>query len=174
MAWTMKRGIEAIPQSEFREVISKFRDILLQRIPKLRSIVLFGSIARGDVRGSTDVDTLVVSDFFRGGASKAADSIIEAFRELKYTEEYQALVSSGKILNVDPIGYASSDLLRTPPLLLDVVEDGIILFDDGSMERVLKGVGQRMRRLGSRRVKTKRGWYWDLKPDYKFGEVIEV
>ena len=170
----MKRGIRAIPQPEFRKVISKFREILVKRVPELRSVVLFGSIARGDAKGSTDVDTLVVSDSFKGGASKAADMIIEAFRELKSTDEYRALVSAGKILNVDPIGYTSQDLLRTPPLLLDVVEDGIILLDNGSMRRMLKRVEERMKQLGSRRVKTKRGWYWDMKPDYKFGEVIEI
>ena len=173
MAKCMKKGIGAIPQPEFRKVISKFKEILLQSIPDVKSIVLFGSIARGDTRDSTDVDIIVVSDAF-DRPSEGADSIIEAFRELKFKPEYRRLVSSGKILNVDPIGYSSSDLLRSPPLLLDVVEDGIILFDDGSMEKVLSRVRERMMQMGSKRVKTKRGWYWDLKPDYKFGEEIEI
>lgn len=170
----MKKGTRSIPRAEFREVISKFKDILLRRIPEVRSILLFGSIARGDARGSTDVDIMVVSDSFTEGASKAADSIIEAFRELKSGAEYKEFSSSGNILNLDPIGYSPSDLLSSPPLLLDVVEDGVVLFDDGLMEGVLGRVKERMKRLGSKRVRTKRGWYWDLKPDYKFGEVIEI
>jgi hypothetical protein len=50
----------------------------------------------------------------------------------------------------------------------------VLLFDDGFMERVLERLSARLRELGARRVRTKRGWYWDLKPDYRFGEVIEL
>jgi hypothetical protein len=32
-----------------------------------------------------------------------------------------------------------------------------------------------MRALGSRRVYLADGsWYWDLKPDFRFGEVVEI
>ena len=55
-------------------------------------------------------------------------------------------------------------------------EDGILLVDRGDFFRdVLDGLRERMRQLGSRRVFLGDGsWYWDLKPDFRFGEVVEL
>jgi hypothetical protein len=170
----IKRGIDFIPQTEFRPVVSKLVEILLGKVEKIRSIVLFGSIARGDASASTDLDIIVVSDAFPPNPSKAADRIIEAFQELKSTPEYRKFRERGGYLNIDPIGYRARDLKRAPPLFLDVTEDGILLVDDGFMEGLLRELVKRMRRLGSRRVRIRRGWYWDLKPDYVFGEVVEI
>lgn len=62
------------------------------------------------------------------------------------------------------------------PLYLDIVEDGVLIFDrDGFFDRILSEMRQRMRQLGSRRVYLDDGrWYWDLKPDFRFGEVVEI
>jgi hypothetical protein len=57
-----------------------------------------------------------------------------------------------------------------------MVGDAILLFDrDGFFESVLDELRARMRALGSRRVMLPDGsWYWDLKPDFRFGEVVEL
>jgi hypothetical protein len=62
------------------------------------------------------------------------------------------------------------------PLYLDVVEDGILVLDRGRFfEDVLAGMRARMRELGSRRIFLGDGaWHWDLKPDFRFGEVVEI
>ena len=62
------------------------------------------------------------------------------------------------------------------PLYLDLVEDGILLVDRGDFFRdVLDGLCERMRQLGSRQVFLGDGsWYWDMKPDFRFGEVVEL
>jgi uncharacterized protein len=62
------------------------------------------------------------------------------------------------------------------PLYLDIVEDGILLVDrDGFFRSILDAMRVRMRALGSRRVMLPDGsWYWDLKPDFRFGEVVEI
>lgn len=170
----MKEGVDSIPRSEFRGVIAKLVEIVLGRIKRVRSIVLFGSIARGDAPLSTDIDLIVVSDSFPERPCKSADPIIKAFLELKGTDEYRSFIESGRFLNIDPVGYRSSDLeAHTPPLMLDPASEGIMLYDDGFMEKTLGRIVKRME-LGSRKVWTGRRWYWDLKPDYKFGEVVEI
>jgi hypothetical protein len=62
------------------------------------------------------------------------------------------------------------------PLYLDIVEDGILIVDRGGFfAAVLAAMRARMRVLGSRRVYLSDGtWYWDLKPDFRFGEVVEI
>ena len=73
-------------------------------------------------------------------------------------------------------------MLKTPeeakrlvPLYLDMVEDAILIYDKGGFfKSVLERLRQKLEELGARRVKLGRGWYWVLKPDAKFGEVIEI
>lgn len=62
------------------------------------------------------------------------------------------------------------------PLYLDIVEEGVLILDrDRFFEGVLAGMRACMRVLGSRRVSLDDGtWYWDLKPDFRFGEVVEI
>jgi len=56
-----------------------------------------------------------------------------------------------------------------------MVEDAIILFDKESFfENVLKRLKRRLEELGAERVWIGKKWYWRLKKDYKFGEVIEI
>ena len=62
------------------------------------------------------------------------------------------------------------------PLYLDMVVEGVILYDrEGFFGSILDEIGRKLKKLGARRKYLKSGgWYWDLKPDYKPGEVIEI
>ncbi len=62
------------------------------------------------------------------------------------------------------------------PLYLDMVEDGLLLFDrDGFFQSVLEAMRTRLKALGSRRVLLPDGsWYWDLRPGFRFGDVVEL
>ena len=56
-----------------------------------------------------------------------------------------------------------------------MVEDAIIAYDkDDFFTKVLERVRKRLEELGSKRVRMGRKWYWILKPDYRFGEVIRI
>jgi hypothetical protein len=73
--------------------------------------------------------------------------------------------------------YHTVEKLRTHPwILLDIAHHGVILLDpEGVLARELEAIRQRLRELGSRRVVRPDGtWYWDLKPDWRPGEVIEL
>ena len=75
-----------------------------------------------------------------------------------------------------------SPVLKTPaevsagqPLLLDRVEDARLLYDrTGFLREALDQLKARMNRLVARRVWRGSAWFWDLKPDYKPGEVFEL
>ena len=55
------------------------------------------------------------------------------------------------------------------------VEDTRILYDEGGFfAAVLDRLRARLRQLGSRRIWRGNAWYWDLKPDFKPGEVFEL
>jgi hypothetical protein len=44
----------------------------------------------------------------------------------------------------------------------------------GLLETFLEGLRGRMQALGSRRVPFKGGAFWDYKPDFRPGEVVEL
>jgi hypothetical protein len=59
---------------------------------------------------------------------------------------------------------------------LDIAHHGVVLHDPESiLERELVAVRRRMAELGSRRIELPDGgWYWDLKPDWRPGEVVDL
>jgi len=76
---------------------------------------------------------------------------------------------------ISPIYKTPEEASRLVPLYLDMVEDARLLHDrDGFFAGVLADLRRRLERLGSRRVSFKGGWYWDLKPDARPGEVFEI
>jgi hypothetical protein len=56
-----------------------------------------------------------------------------------------------------------------------MTEEAVILFDrDDFFAQVLARVRERLRELGAQRRQLGRMRYWDLKPDFKPGEVITL
>lgn len=61
------------------------------------------------------------------------------------------------------------------PIYLDMSVEGEILYDpQGFLEEILQEVRQRLKALGARRRSLGRISYWDLKPQFTPGEVIEL
>lgn len=142
----------------------------------LVSVVLFGSVARGEAGEGSDIDLLVVLESFN-------DSFGERFRIFQEIEA-ELTASSPRIelrkrrlgTLISPIPLTKEEVKQRPPILLDILTDGIILYDkDDFIKRQLNELQERLKALGSRKVRLPDGrWYWDLKPDYKMGEVVEI
>lgn len=65
--------------------------------------------------------------------------------------------------------------MQGSPLFLDLIEDAVILFDrDGFFAGILERFRKRLQELGARRIWKGDWWYWELKPDYKPGEIFEI
>lgn len=61
------------------------------------------------------------------------------------------------------------------PLYLDLTQDAVILYDrDGFLSHILEELRAKLEALGSRRVELGKVRYRHLKPDYKWGEQIEI
>lgn len=128
----------------------------------LRSVALFGSHARGEANASSDVDLAIVVGDVPG-------------------DPYARLSAAKLALGVEEppflsfVVWRAQDLARHPWLLIDVATDGIVLIDDGGLTREIDDVRAKLRAYGSRRVRLPDGtWYWDLKPDWKPGDVVEI
>lgn len=135
----------------------------------LVSLVLFGSVARGQARPTSDIDVLVVARDFPWNLADRRRPLLAAWDRARAAHGLPAV--EWNLVTKSP-----EEARVRSPLYLDIVEDGILLLDrDGFFAAVLDGLRARMRALGSRRVHLPDGsWYWDLKPDFRFGEVVEL
>jgi predicted nucleotidyltransferase len=138
---------------------------------RLVSLCIFGSVAAGAMRPDSDIDILLVSDPLpRGRMSRvrefeAVDRLCE--RSFKQAMEHGVrTIFSPHIKTPYEVGQGS-------PVFLDMTHTVRILFDrDQFLEDYLRGLKERLSRLGARKVMFRGGYYWILKPDLKPGEEI--
>ena len=56
-----------------------------------------------------------------------------------------------------------------------MTEEAIILYDKNAFfAGLLERLRRRLQELGARKKRIGKAWYWDLKPDFRPGEVIEL
>ncbi|HXH84415.1 MAG TPA: nucleotidyltransferase domain-containing protein [Candidatus Tectomicrobia bacterium] len=132
----------------------------------LVSVVLFGSRARGEARPESDIDLLVVVR----GLPRSRFERYRPFRDLarQVSDELAAALS---LILATP-----EEAARVKPYYLGMLSGHEILVDrDGFFAGVLDRLRRRLAQLGSRRYVDPDGYeYWDLKPDWKPGDVVEL
>lgn len=138
------------------------------------SFAVYGSVARGRAREDSDVDVLIVSDDFHGSLGRRIEWLMgvdEAVRdEIRWLRDRG--IRTG--LSFYPLSLREAEGL--PSLFLDLTEDAVIICDKGRrLEGLLMELGARLIERGAVRVFLDEDrWYWDLKPDYRFGEAVEI
>jgi hypothetical protein len=140
----------------------------------LSSFAIYGSIARGAAEKHSDIDVLVISNDFSGSIGSRIDRLYEVEDKLK--DELGWLRKHGVYTSLSFYPLREDEAKRIPLLFLDLTEEAIVLYDRNSfLETVLTELKARLARLGGRRVFIdEQKWYWDLKPDYRFGEEIAI
>jgi len=141
------------------------------------SVVLYGSVARGDAESTSDLDLILVIEDPPSLYEKSTQRfILKVEDSLKSSEEFRNLVKRGLYPELKPIILSRSEANMNRYIYLDMIEDANILFDKNNFfKERLEILKRRLKELGSKKVELEGGgWYWILKPDLKFGEVFEL
>lgn len=157
---------------DYQKIYQTYLNFLKQEQgANLVSFVLYGSVARGQAKDDSDIDLLIVCE----------DLPDDRFERNRVFINIENRLPGA--LGVNPMDFPYiSTVLKTKkeaeyhsPLYLDMVEDGKILFDKGSfIQKVFSDIKERLEELGAKRIWIGNKWYWDLKPDFKPGEVVEI
>jgi hypothetical protein len=166
----------AVPTDGLRE---RYEDLLQRLLAELRahygrrlvSVAVFGSVGRGTPREGSDVDVLIVARELPRGRTARLEEFLPV-EDCLVPWLRRGRPAAGEIL-LSPVFKTPEELEAGTPLLLDMVEDARILFDDeGVLARRLERLRNRLLELGARRIWRGTTWYWELKPDFKPGDVI--
>jgi len=139
----------------------------------LVSVVLFGSVARDEAHERSDIDLLVIFKELPKGAFRRR-ALLEPVRN-KLTPKLEELWQQGIYTDFVEIIHTEKEAREPCWYYLDMTEDAVILFDrEGFFSNVLEGLRRRLRSLGAERKSVSGVRYWDLKPDFRPGETIEL
>lgn len=140
----------------------------------LVSIVLYGSLARGEIKKDSDIDLLIVSENLPKERLKRQDIFMKMERGVD--EEIKRIYEKWGIYPyISPILKTKEEANILSPLYLDMVTDARILYDkDDFFKKVLAKLRLELELLNAKKIKVGKKWYWDLKPDYKSGDVISI
>lgn len=140
----------------------------------LESFAVYGSVARGSASRSSDVDILLVSDSLEGSLGSRVEKLCSV--EELLDDELRWLRRRGIYTSLSFYPLRRSEARELPLLFLDLTEEAAILYDrSGFLEATLLELKGRLLKQGARRmVLSKERWYWDLKPNFRFGEGVEA
>jgi predicted nucleotidyltransferase len=140
---------------------------------RLVSLAVFGSVGRGTPRPDSDIDLLIVADDLPRGRVARVDDFARV--ESDMGDALQRVRSAGVTTALSPVLKTPAEVAQGSPLFLDMLEDARLLVDrDAFLEQAFAVFRERLARLGARRIWRGNAWFWDLKPDYRPGDVFEL
>ncbi|MDQ7030174.1 MAG: nucleotidyltransferase domain-containing protein [Ardenticatenia bacterium] len=165
-----EKSLNTYLQRLAREYTETLKETLGDR---LVSVVLFGSVARGEAGPTSDIDLFVVLEEAPRGMRRRR-ALLEPARQ-RLTPALEALWQQGIYTDFVEIIRSREEARRFHPVYLDMTEEAVILYDKNAFfAGILERLRRRLQELGARKKRIGKVWYWDLKPDFRPGEVIEL
>lgn len=161
-------------KQEFEKFFSKLlKETKSYYKKRLITLSIFGSGGRGKMNYESDIDILIIAEKLPDGRMPRVREFDRIEKKLK--RELNFLEKEGIHTRLSPIFKTPEEVKRGSPLFLDMIYDSKMLFDKNNFfAHYLNNFKKRLKKLGARRIVKGESWYWDLKPDYKKGEIFEI
>ena len=140
---------------------------------RLLALALFGSVARGTMRPDSDIDLFLVADPLPAGRLAR----ITEFERVEHglAGPLAAARGAGVHTLLSPVIKTPEEMRQGSFLHFDLTDQARILHDpQGVLRGYLDDLAARLQAMGARRVYRGGGYYWLLKPDYRWGDRIEL
>lgn len=161
---------------KYKALLSDFVELLKVNFnDNLCSVILYGSVVKGTAHKDSDIDVCLIFKALPVSRYKRILLIFPLLQHLREKESYKVLYDKGYLPEIVPILFTTEELQDTKPIFLDMVEDGLILLDDGTFKKKQEEVRQRMKELGTHKVILEDGdYYWVIKPGLRLGEEVTI
>lgn len=179
LAFAEGSGIKdfSVPQGRYVPLILLWcRKLMSQYGQRLKTIVLYGSVARGSATSTSDVDFMLIVDGLDRNYGRRIEELVSQELDPILVGEKTYLVRHGYSADLSNIVYSTEESRRFRLVYLDIIHDGRILFDyQNHFGNISAAFKSRLDRAGTRKVDLgSGGWYWELKPNLRFGERLEL
>ncbi len=157
----------------YKPLIHKFLvDIKDKYKDNLISIVLFGSVVRGNGRKESDIDLLVILDDTSDIYYDRLKPLVDIELKMRESAVYERYIKEGVMPCFSYLVFSIKEAEENHYVFLDMVEEAIILYDKNNyFKRRLSVFSERLSTMGSKKLSLEDGsWYWDLKSDLRMGD----
>ncbi len=139
----------------------RVRDDLLEFYrERIVSVVLYGSVARGDCHESSDINILAVFNELPEARRERYSLVEKALRSLNRDVEI-LYHEEGILTDVIVLVKSVNELDTFSPLYLDMTEDAVVLYDkDWFFTNKIAKLRSYLKEKGAQRVWIGRLWYW--------------
>lgn len=160
--------------TDYEQLLEQFVSLVRDTLgDQLISIVLYGSVARGEASTQSDVDLLLVLKHASPVYYERLQLVLPLLRQLRQGSVGQDLRAKGLMPEVNVLILSQQEADQNRLLYLDMIEDARILVDrDNFFQNRLQQLQKRLQELDARKIRRDGGWYWDLRPGLKPGESI--
>ena len=155
--------------SIYKNMIDKFVSEVKNNLPEVISMVIFGSVSRGQAKGDSDVDIFVFYDDTTIERSMVNNKMNKIILKLRKSDEYNKLEKENVHAEIYPFLISKRESMDFLWVFLDSLIDGIIILDKNYfVEKLMSRFRKNIESLGGRRVQLPiGGWCWLLFKDYK-------
>jgi len=139
----------------------------------LVSVVLYGSYAREQSTPESDVDLLIVAYGLPESSLDRQMLITKILQEIE--APFRQSLPSSSFPYISAISKTPQEADHISRIYFDMIDEAKIFFDkEGFFEAVLRKVKVRLQELGAKKIRVGKMWYWDLKPNYRAGDIFEL
>lgn len=137
------------------------------RDPSVKAVILFGSVARGEASGRSDVDLLLLLE-----GNNVKDPVLR--RKLLYSLVRNAVgdqFDSLTVLDMELQQFRKP--MEISPLLLNIYWDALVILDKTrTLKSFLGRVKKKIAKSGLKRVRDDRAYYWTLPEPMKEVRIL--